>query len=152
MRLILDTHIFLWHISGDPKLPAKYRLAILDSSNEVYLSVASVWEAIVKYAIRKLHLPGPPATYLPHQRIAHQISSLPIDEESMAPLEGLPAIHRDPFDRMIIAQATHHGLTILTVDTVVFCVCRPDTPDQLRSFSAQCHRDLQSDEAGRDGG
>lgn len=82
----------------------------------MYLSVASVREAVVKYHIGKLPLPGPPAVFLPAERQAHGIASLAIDEGTMPPLAGLPLLHRDPFDRILVAQALQHGLTIATVD------------------------------------
>lgn len=116
MRILLDTHVFLWYISGDPKLPAAYRAAIQDPTNEVFLSVASVWEAVIKYQLGKLPLPAPPAEYLSQQRDAHGIVALPIDEGAMLPLAALPPHHRDPFDRMMVAQAIQHGLTVATVD------------------------------------
>ena len=116
MRILLDTHVFLWYISADPKLPATFRAAIQDPANEVYLSAASVWEAVIKHALGKLPLPGPPADYLPQQRDAHGIASLPVDEGAMTHLAALPPLHRDPFDRIIVAQALQHGLTIATVD------------------------------------
>jgi PIN domain nuclease of toxin-antitoxin system len=75
MRLLLDTHIFLWYISADPLVPIPIRDAIRDPANEVYLSVASVWEAVIKYALGKLPLPEPPAEYLPRQRDAHRIAT-----------------------------------------------------------------------------
>lgn len=116
MRLLLDTHVFLWYITADPKLPATFQSAIQDPANEVYLSVASVWEAVIKHGLGKLPLPGPPAAYLPQQRVAHGIASLPVDEIAMPYLAGLPPLHRDPFDRLLVAQALQHGLTIATVD------------------------------------
>lgn len=116
MNLLLDTHIFLWYITGDPKLPATLRKAIQDPANEVFLSVASVWEAVIKHGLGKLPLPDPPADYLPRQRDAHGIESLPVEEGAMIHLAGLPQVHRDPFDRMLAAQALQHGLTIVTVD------------------------------------
>lgn len=119
MRLILDTHVFLWYITADPKLPAAFRAASRDPANEVYLSVASIWEAVIKYQLGKLPLPEPPADYLPRQRDAHGIASLPIDEGAMSHLAQLPPIHRDPFDRLLVAQALQHGLTIATVDADV---------------------------------
>lgn len=76
MKILLDTHIFLWYISGDKRLSIDKRDGIRDSSNEVYLSVVSVWEAIIKYQLGKLPLPQPPETYLPIQRQQHQIMSL----------------------------------------------------------------------------
>jgi PIN domain nuclease of toxin-antitoxin system len=119
MRLLLDTHVFLWYIAADPKLPAVFLKAIRDPSNEVYLSVVSVWEAVIKYGMGKLPLPKSPAEYLPQQRIAHGITALPIDEGVMLHLAGLPGLHRDPFDRFLIAQALHEKLTIVTVDSKV---------------------------------
>ncbi len=119
MRLLLDTQVFLWHISADSRLPAAYRDAIRDPANEVYLSVASVWEAVIKHAIGKLPLPEPPAEYLPRERAAHQITTLPIEEAALIHLAGLPSLHRDPFDRIIVAQALQYGLTLLTVDEVL---------------------------------
>lgn len=85
----------------------------------MHLSVASVWEAVIKYALGKLPLPAPPAVYLPQQRAAHQIASLPIEEAVLAELAGLPTLHRDPFDRILISQALHHGLTLVTVDDAI---------------------------------
>jgi PIN domain nuclease of toxin-antitoxin system len=87
-----------------------------DSSNEIFLSVASIWEATIKYQLGKLPLPDVPGKYLTDARKRHQISSLPVDESSIARLLDLPDLHRDPFDRLLICQALHHGLTLVTVD------------------------------------
>lgn len=119
MRILLDTHIFLWFISGDAQLPTDVRDAIREPDNEVYLSSVSVWEAIVKYQLGKLPLPESPETYLPKQRSLHQIASLDLDESSVIQLAKLPPLHRDPFDRMLICQALQNGLTIATVDAAV---------------------------------
>ena len=116
MRLLLDTHVFLWFISADVRLPVKWRDAIRDTENEIFLSVVSVWEAMVKYALGKLPLPHSPAHYLPTQRVQHQMTSLPLDEASVCHLTTLPSVHRDPFDRMLVCQALEHALTIVTVD------------------------------------
>jgi PIN domain nuclease of toxin-antitoxin system len=119
MRILLDTHIFLWFISGDTQLSTDVRDAIRDPDNEVYLSAISVWETIVKYQLGKLPLPDHPEMYLPKQRDLHQIASLALDEISVAQLAQLPLLHRDPFDRMLICQALQNGLTIATVDTAI---------------------------------
>lgn len=119
MRILLDTHIFLWFISGDIQLSTDLRDIIRDPDNEVYLSSVSVWEAIIKYQLGKLPLPEPPAIYLPKQRDLHQIDSLGLDEDSVIQLAKLPPLHRDPFDRMLICQALQNGLTIATVDTAI---------------------------------
>jgi PIN domain nuclease of toxin-antitoxin system len=119
MRILLDTHIFLWFISGDTQLSTNVRDAIRDPDNEVYLSAISVWEAIVKYQLGKLPLPEHPKTYLPKQRDLHQIASLALDESSVVQLAKLLLLHRDPFDRMLICQALQNGLIIATVDSAV---------------------------------
>jgi PIN domain nuclease of toxin-antitoxin system len=119
MRILLDTHIFLWFISGDIQLSTDVRDAIRDPDNEIYLSAISVWETIVKYQLGKLPLLEHPGVYLPKQRDLHQIASLALDESSVAQLANLPPLHRDPFDRMLICQALQNNLTIATIDTAV---------------------------------
>jgi len=119
MRLLLDTHIFLWYITGDPRLPAPMVPMIRDPANEVYLSVISVWEVIVKYQLGKLFLPQSPDLYLLQQRQRHRIETLSLDEDSVANLAKLPFLHRDPFDRMLLCQAMRYGLTIVSVDDAV---------------------------------
>lgn len=118
MRLLLDTHVFLWFISADAQLPAVWRDRIRDPRHEVFLSVVSVWEAMVKYTLGKLPLPHPPEDYLPTQRVRHQIMSLPLEEVSVRRLATLPSVHRDPFDRMLVCQALAHGLTVVTAHPV----------------------------------
>ena len=95
------------------------RDALQDTTNEVFLSVASVWEATVKHALGKLPLPDTPAVYLPQQRQAHWVESLPIEEATIEQLAVLPPLHRDPFDRILVAQALQHGLTLASVDQAV---------------------------------
>ena len=125
MNLLLDTCIFLWFISGDQRLPASMREAIRDPANAVHLSAVSLWEIIVKYQLGKLSLPRPPEQYIPEQRQRHRIASLPLDEDSVARLQQLPPLHRDPFDRMLICQALARNLTLLTVD------------DKIRAYPVQ---------------
>ena len=119
MKLLLDTHVFLWFISGDPRLPDSMLQPICEPGNEVYLSVVSLWESIIKYHIGRLPLPQPPEVFLPIQRERHLISSLPLNEASVAQLGKLPSLHRDPFDRMLICQAIEHDLMIVTVDDMI---------------------------------
>src|SRR4051794_4744268 len=119
MRLLLDTHVFLWFIGGDAKLPPAVADAIRDPANEVYLSVAAVWEAIIKFRLGKLPLPHPPETYLPDQRSRHRITSLPLDEASVARLPALPDLHRDPFERVMLCQAAEHAMKFVTADETV---------------------------------
>jgi PIN domain nuclease of toxin-antitoxin system len=119
MKILLDTHVFLWYVSADPQLPVVFRDAIREPTNEVYLSVASVWGAVIKYAIGKLPLPAAPAEYMPRQREAHRIATLPVDETALVHLTGLPPLHGDPFDRILIAQAPQHGMRLATVDDAI---------------------------------
>ena len=119
MKLLLDTHIFLWFISNDPRLSQATKSKMLDSSNEVFLSVASVWEVVIKHQLGKLPLPQPPELYLPQQRRGHSIASLEIDETTISFLPKLPALHRDPFDRILICQALQHDLILVTVDAAI---------------------------------
>jgi len=118
MRLLLDTHIFLWYISGDARVGSRTRIAIEDAEN-AYLSVASVWEITIKYSLGKLRLPKTPHPWISIQREDHAIESLPIDESSVAHLANLAWYHRDPFDRLLICQAIEHDLQIVTVDSVL---------------------------------
>lgn len=124
MKLLLDTHIFLWFISGNTQLSTKFRDSIQDSSNDVYLSVVSLWECIIKYQLGKLPLPESPEIYLPKQRELHRIESLSVDEKTVTQLIHLPSLHRDPFDRLLICQALQHDLTIVTVDAAVMAYQR----------------------------
>lgn len=130
MKLLLDTHTFLWYITADPKLPAAHLAAIRDEANGVFLSVVSVWEAVIKFQLNKLPLPGPPAMWLPEQRRLHNIASLGVDEDTMPHLATLPPLHRDPFDRLLVAQALQHGLTLVTVDPEVLAYPVPRLVDK----------------------
>jgi PIN domain nuclease of toxin-antitoxin system len=128
MKLLLDTHVFLWYISADHRLPHAWQNLIRDSANDVYLSTASVWEAVVKYSLGKLVLPEPPADYLPRLREEHQIATLPIEESTLRHLARLPNHHRDPFDRLLIAQAMQYELTLVTVDEAMVAYGIPVLP------------------------
>ena len=125
MRLLLDTHVFLWMISGDGRLSPLARHKLSDPANEVFLSVASVWECVVKSQVNKLPLPLPAARYISDQRIAHQVEIFNIDEPTIAELEQLPLLHRDPFDRILIDQSLRYGLTLLTADAAVLAYNLP---------------------------
>ena len=119
MKLLLDTCTFLWIVGGDRTLPATVVDLFRAPDNEVYLSAASAWEIAMKHAIGRLPLPGAPERFVPAERAAHGIAALPIDEEAALHLSRLPALHRDPFDRMLVSQAIVHGLVILTPDPLV---------------------------------
>ena len=119
MKLLLDTSTFLWIANDAPDLSAQARALFVDPGNEVYLSSVSAWEMAVKYALGRLPLPEPPASFVRLQREQHGIESLPLDEESALHLTRLPLLHKDPFDRMLICQAIVQGLVILTQDQLI---------------------------------
>jgi PIN domain nuclease of toxin-antitoxin system len=119
VKILPDTREFLYLISADPKLSSRALSAILDPQNSVFLSAVSFWEISVKHGLGKLVLPEPPSEFVTKQRELHRIESLPLDELSVAKLSGLPAIHRDPFDRMLICQALAHGLTLASSDPFI---------------------------------
>ena len=116
MKLLLDTCTFLWFQGDAPELSAKARAAILDPANEVYLSAVSGWEIGRKYARGFLELPARPEALIPQVRVESGILSLPLTEEEAILAEKLPLLHRDPFDRMIIAQALQQGMIVVTPD------------------------------------
>lgn len=119
MRLLLDTCTFLWIVADDPALSPQARRAFQDPANEVFLSAVSAWEIAVKNRLGKLPLPQPSQQFVPEHRIRHQIDALPLGEEAVLHLPKLPEHHRDPFDRMLICQAIHDGLIILTPDPAI---------------------------------
>jgi PIN domain nuclease of toxin-antitoxin system len=90
-----------------------------DPSNEIFLSVVSVWEIAVKYLLGTLRLPAAPIYFVTNQRESHGISALPLTEEEVLYLPKIPKLHRDPFDRMLICQAVVNGLAVLTPDELV---------------------------------
>jgi PIN domain nuclease of toxin-antitoxin system len=119
MRLLLDTCTFLWIVADAPALPRRARALFQSADNEVYLSAASAWEIAVKHGLGRLPLPDPPEQFVRDMREAHGVASLPVEEESALHVSRLPALHRDPFDRMLVSQAIVHGLTILTPDPLI---------------------------------
>ncbi len=118
MKILLDTHAFLWAITDDPNLSATVRQAVLRATNHVFVSVVSSWEASIKYGLGKLRLPQPPNRYLSTQRSQAGFDLLVIDEPEVCQVHLLPMIHRDPFDRLLVAQANCHGMTLATNDPI----------------------------------
>jgi PIN domain nuclease of toxin-antitoxin system len=116
LKILLDTHVFLWAITGDVKLPGPQKAAYIDETNELYLSIASVWEMLIKAGLGKLPLPTPAAAYIAKQMEKNRIVSLQIRPTHMAELEGLPPLHKDPFDRMLVAQARAERMPLLSTD------------------------------------
>ena len=116
MRYLLDTHTLLWFITEDKQLSDRARRLILDSNSEILISIASLWEIAIKVNIGKLALDEPFNQLFPDELDAHGIEILDITIDSLIQLTTLPFHHRDPFDRLIIAQALVESLPIIGVD------------------------------------
>ena len=116
MMYLLDTHAFIWMDSGSDRLSNTARDIILDSGNELFLSLASIWEMQIKHQLGRLQLRLPLATIIDEQR-RNRVQFLDITAEHIYSLEQLPLHHRDPFDRMLIAQARAEGITLISNDS-----------------------------------
>ena len=112
MKLLLDAHALLWWLSGDSRLGRRARAAIVDPSNFVFVSAATAWEIAVKRALGKLGAPGDIDDWL----VQNNFRPLPIQIAEAVAAAELPLHHRDPFDRLLVAQARMGGMTIVTID------------------------------------
>ena len=117
VRYLLDTHTLLWFITEDKELSSRARRLILDASSEILLSIASLWEIAIKVNIGKLDLEKPFEQLFPRELHLHKIEVLDITIDALLQLTTLPLHHRDPFDRLIIAQALDEEIPIISVDT-----------------------------------
>ena len=115
MRLLLDTHVLLWFQADDPALPKEAEQLIRSRDNEAYVSMVSLWEIGLKHGIGKLPLHMPLDAFLGTITEAH-FRILPLERPHIVAAAPLPLHHRDPFDRMLIAQAKHEGMRLITVD------------------------------------
>lgn len=116
---LLDTCTFLWWATGDTIVPERVAAQLRDPDTQVFLSVVSVWEITVKHALGKLTLPVTPRDYVPDRRRRLGIATLSLEEGDVLTLDQLPPLHRDPFDRMLVAQSTARGMTLVTPDQAV---------------------------------
>lgn len=116
MRLLLDTHSFLWFLLGDPLLSASARALIEDPANEVEISPASYWEIAIKIGLKKYALPEPYETFMNRELADNDFRILHIEPRHTAILTTLPLHHKDPFDRLIIAQAIVEQVPIISAD------------------------------------
>ncbi len=119
VRLLLDTCTFLWVVGGAKRLSVAARDAFAHPDHDVFLSAASAWEIAVKHRLGRLPLPTPPDQFVPAQRAAHGIEPLPVDEDAALHVAKLPDLHRDPFDRILVAQAIAGGLILVTPDEAI---------------------------------
>lgn len=119
MKALLDTHTFLWWITDQPQLPPGVHNIIENTENALFVSAASGWEIIIKFQLGRLLLPEEPESYLLDQIRSNAFQTLPIRMEHAFRLLRLPAHHKDPFDRMLVAQAQFENIPILTSDTQI---------------------------------
>jgi PIN domain nuclease of toxin-antitoxin system len=115
MRALLDTHAFLWAIADDNRLSRRAQ-KIFSGPNDLWLSAASVWEILIKVQAGKLPLPEPAGRYLVKQAAENRIEVLPISLDHILRIEKLAMYHRDPFDRVLIAQSIEEKLPLVTCD------------------------------------
>lgn len=119
MKLLIDTHCWLWQLSAPDRLPAVVLDMLGAPENQVHLSAASAWEITIKHGLGKLTLPEAPDRFLPSRLTALGHSLLPVELGHVLRLVGLPALHRDPFDRMLVAQALAEDMDLVTADRLV---------------------------------
>jgi PIN domain nuclease of toxin-antitoxin system len=117
MKLLLDTHTFLWFIAGSHNLSQTARELIEDVANEKLVSIASLWEIAIKHSIGKLPLAAPFSALIPQQMALNGFDSLPIEIHQISLLVALPFHHRDPFDRLLIAQSLAEGIPLVSADS-----------------------------------
>lgn len=119
MRLLLDTHAVLWWLAGDDRLPGAVRDAVEDPSIEALVSVASVWEIVIKEAAGRFRMAGGTAEILPRALREDGFGFIPVELRHALRVGALPPLHGNPFDRMLVAQAFEDGLTIVTNDRAI---------------------------------
>lgn len=119
MRALLDTHAFLWWVTDDAQLSDTARTVISDPGNVLFLSAASAWEIVIKNRTGKLSLPERPEQYIPSRLVANRFESLPIQTIHALQVANLPDYHRDPFDRILVAQSQVEKLPIITIDNQI---------------------------------
>jgi PIN domain nuclease of toxin-antitoxin system len=119
VRLLLDTHVWLWLALAPDRVSADVRNRLDRVDTELYVSVASLWEVVIKTSTGKLNLPDSAETFWQRQTCDSGIAALAIRPEHVLDVAALPDVHRDPFDRLLIAQARVEGLTLVTVDPKV---------------------------------
>jgi PIN domain nuclease of toxin-antitoxin system len=119
MKILLDTHTFLWWNTEDPQLSSRAREMIADGENEVFLSVASAWEISIKTAKGKLILPELPSSYILSRMALYRFQPLPVQISHAVQVYDLPRHHDDPFDRLLVAQSQVESIPLISADTEI---------------------------------
>jgi PIN domain nuclease of toxin-antitoxin system len=117
MKVLLDTHTLLWAISDDPRL-SRRAAGIFIGPSDAWFSVVSIWEILTKANLGKVSLPAPTGPYIVGRLAENRIATLPLTLDHALRIENLPLHHRDPFDRMLIAQSIEEDWPIITADPV----------------------------------
>jgi PIN domain nuclease of toxin-antitoxin system len=118
VKVLLDTHTFLWYLWNDPNLSEEAKRILALSDTEAYISIASFWEIAIKVSLGKLSIGQPLETFFPEQLTINNFSLLPIEISHAAFVSQMPFHHKDPFDRILIAQSLLEKIPILGTDTV----------------------------------
>ncbi len=118
MRVLLDTHALLWWLAGDKRLSKRARAIVADEENEIFVSAASSWEVATKHQIGKLAEAGPLVVHFAREIRQQGFSELPISLDHAQVAGSLPGEHRDPFDRMLVAQAREEKMALVSSDEV----------------------------------
>ena len=116
MRILLDTHAFLWWVTDSTELSRRARRVIADGANEIYFSAASAWEIAIKSSLGRVTLPDEPEVFITAQLQENGFQVLPVQLHHALGVAALPAVHRDPFDRLLVAQARTEQLAVLSRD------------------------------------
>jgi len=116
MRLLLDTHTFLWFVLDDPQLSATAKALIEDPANDILISPASYWEIAIKVRLKKLDLFAPYDDFMQRGIVGNDFEILPVEPRHASLLTTLAMHHKDPFDRLLIAQALTEGLPVVGCD------------------------------------
>jgi len=116
MKILLDTHVWLWWLTEPERLPVDIQSALEDGGNELFLSVVTSWEIAIKYALGKLPLPEPPAAFVEARLVRDGLRTLHIEHRHALAVAELSFHHHDPFDRLLIAQAQGESMILATVD------------------------------------
>jgi PIN domain nuclease of toxin-antitoxin system len=119
LRVLLDTHAFLWWVSDEKPLPRKAAKLISDEGNIIFVSHATVWEMAIKTAIGKLTLPEAAGTFVQKQCKLNRFQLLPISLDAISMIETLPLHHNDPFDRLLVAQCLDMKIPIISADAIL---------------------------------
>jgi PIN domain nuclease of toxin-antitoxin system len=115
-RLLLDTHTLLWWVFEQPELSAKAEGLIMDRGNEIVVSVVSPWEIVIKARLGRLDVPEDVPAFMREQLDRNGFTVLPVSLDHVLRVNGLPPLHKDPFDRLLVAQALHEAMPLVTRD------------------------------------